>query len=147
MPSARGVASTVETGARYGSRYPRRTSVDAIHPAPANMIRPATGPRRIRTLRFVASFHTSLVTGPPSLGVGGPGGCACETRALELPHVGDDGPPVCGRNRPAVPGHQSKPVRDHVEDLPVRILQDLFLVEGGGWDVGSLEQDPPAVAA
>jgi len=61
--------------------------------------------------------------------------------------MGDNRPPVRGRDRPAVPGHQPHAVRDDVEDLPVRILQDLFLVERGGGDVASLKQNPPAVAA
>jgi hypothetical protein len=30
--------------------------------------------------------------------------------------------------------------------LPVRVLLDLLLVEGGGGDLASLEQDPLAVA-
>src|SRR5687767_3770896 len=65
--------------------------------------------------------------------------------ALELPHVGHDRPPVRGRDWPAIPGHQPYPVCDDVEDLPVRVLQNLLLMEGGGGDVAALEQDPPAV--
>ena len=61
--------------------------------------------------------------------------------------MGDDRPPVCRRDRPFVPGHQPGPVRDDVEDLPVRVVQDLLLVEGRGGDVAALEQDPLAVPA
>ena len=48
---------------------------------------------------------------------------ACLPLALELSHVGDDRPPVRRRDRPAVPGHQPCPVRDDVEDLPVRYFR------------------------
>src|SRR6185503_4219745 len=75
-------------------------------------------------------------------------GCSrCQPLALELSYVGDDRPPVGRGDRPAVRGHQSHPVRHDVEDLPVRVLQDLFVVEAGGGDVAALEQDPLALAA
>jgi hypothetical protein len=34
------------------------------------------------------------------------------------------------------------PVRDDVENLTVRVTHDLGIVEGSGWDLASLEQDP-----
>src|SRR5262245_24354058 len=114
----------------------------------ANITRPVTGPKMNSSLRFIAPFITPLVTMPPSLSArglirrlarrsfsgggrwsgGGHGRGACQPHALELPHVGDDRPSVRRRDRPAVPGHQTCPVRDDVEDLPVRVLQDLLLV-------------------
>src|SRR3954451_4578121 len=124
MPCSRGVASTAADGARYGSLYSWLTSVDAIQMAPANIRRPATGPRRTRTLRFIQPFATPLTTMPPSLDVRGRVGHALQPLAFELSDVGDDRPPVCGGDRPAVAGHQPFPVGNDVEDLPVRILQD-----------------------
>ena len=98
-------------------------------------------------MRFITA--SAVHRGACGLAAVSPGGAgargACQPLALELSHVGDDRPPVRGRDRPAVPGHQPHPVRDDVEDLPVRVLQDLLLVEGGGGDVASLEQDPLAV--
>src|ERR671913_325464 len=145
MPSARGVASTLAAGARYGSLYSRLTSVDAIQTAPANIRSPATGPRSTRSLRLIAPFITPFVTVLPSIdGRGGACG-AFQALAFEFSHVGDDRPPVCGRDRPPVPGHQPRHVGNDVEELPVRILQDLVMVKGRGGDVASLEQDPLAV--
>src|SRR5439155_1799856 len=136
---------------------------------PMNIRMPTTGPSRISTFRFIAPFSTPLDTVPPSLDAvrlraravgalrrdlaeaasrrrrGWRGRRAFQPLAIELSHVGDDRPPVRGRDRPPVPGHQPRPVRDDVEDLAVRVLQDLLLVEGGGGDVASLEQDPLAV--
>src|SRR5438876_11529257 len=110
-----------------------------------NIRMPATGPSRISTFRFIAPFSTPLDTVSPSLDARGRARHAFQPLALELSHVGDDRPPVRGRDRPPVPGHQPRPVRDDVEDLAVRVLQNLLLVEGGGGDVASLEQDPLAV--
>src|SRR5262245_60311069 len=129
-PSARGVASTVAAGARYGSRYSRLTSCEAIHTTAANITSPGTGPSTNSTFRFIAPFISA-----PSFGPGGRGRGACLPFALELPHVRDDRPPVSRRDWPAVPGHQPGPVRDHVEDLPVRVLQNLFLMERSRGDV------------
>src|SRR5688500_14448128 len=131
-----------------------------MNTTPANITRPVTGPSTNSSLRFVTPF----ILPPPSavprrLGRRGwcGGGCrrACGRGgagvarlpiALESSHVGDDRPSVCGRDRPAVGGHQPLPVRHDVEDLPVRVLQHLLLMEGGGRDVASLEQNPLAVA-
>src|SRR5882672_652047 len=117
----------------------------------ANITRPVTGPKMNAILRFIRPFIAPLVTVPPSL-VGRDGTCgACQQLALELSYVGDDRPPVRSGNRPAVRGHQSHPVRHDVEDLAVRVLQNLLVVEGGGGDVASLEQDaltvPPGIMA
>src|SRR5262245_27881118 len=79
--------------------------------------------------------------------VSGGGGGACQALAFELPHVRDDRPPVGRRNGPLVSGHEAEAVRDDVEDLPVRVLQDLLLVERGRGHVASLEQDALAVPA
>src|SRR4051794_15858653 len=141
MPCSRGVVSTAADGARYGSLYSWLTSVDAIQMAPANIRRPATGPRRTRTLRFIQPFATPLTTMPPSLDVRGRVGHALQPLAFELSDVGDDRPPVCGGDRPAVASHQPFPVGNDVEDLPVRILQDVLLVERGGGHVAALEED------
>src|SRR3954467_9548198 len=131
-PCARGVESTAASGARYASLYSLRLSrSDAIHIAPTNIRIPATGPRRISTLRLIAPFSTPFVTVPSSV-LHGRARSARQPLAFELPHVGDDRPPVRRRDRPAVSSHQPLAVRDHVEDLPVRVLEDLLLVEGGG---------------
>src|SRR6476660_9586635 len=119
-------------------------SDEAILTVAPNITRPRTGPRTIISLRFFMTFITSI-SGPLSLDARGSARCAGQPLALELSHVGNDRPPVCGRDRPAVPRHQPEPVRDHVEDLPVRVLQDLFLVEGSGGNVAALEQDSLAV--
>src|SRR3954471_187176 len=161
-PSARGVVSTAAAGARYGSLYSWCTSLDAIHTAPTNIMMPTTGPSRISILRFIAPFITPLVTVPASLGVrrrlsgGGRvrrscsgGGRACGTRqplVLEVSYIGDDRPPVARGDRPAVRGHQRQPVRHDVEEITVRGFHQPVLVEGGGGDVASLEQDAFAVA-
>src|SRR5262245_18684843 len=118
-----------------------------------NITIPTTGPRRNSTFRFIAPFITPFDTEPPSLdarrlvrrlarrrfsgggrtrGAWGPAG---QPLLLELSHVSDDRPPVRWRDRPAVRGHQSLPVRDDIEDLPVRVIQDLLLVERRGGDV------------
>src|SRR5918993_3513898 len=146
MPSARGVRSTAAEGARYGSLYSRLTSVDAIQIAPANITRPATGPRRTSTFRLSAPFMTPFVMVSSSLDASGRALDSFQPLALELSHVGEDRPPVRRRDGPAVPGHQPHPIRDDVEDLPVRVLQHLLLVEGGGRNVASLEEDPLAVS-
>src|SRR4029434_2092304 len=64
-----------------------------------------------------------------------------------LSHVGDDCPSVCRGDRPAVRRHESHPIRDDVKELPGRALQELLVVEAGGGDAASLEQDPFAVPA
>src|SRR5262245_60720065 len=113
----------------------------------ANITRPVTGPKMNSTLRLIAPFITPFVTVPPSL-VGCQRGCgASQPLALEVSYVGDDRPPVRRGDRPAVRGHESHPIRDDVEDLPVRVLHDLLVVEAGGGNVASLEQDPFTVAS
>src|SRR5215471_385589 len=97
------------------------------------------------SLRVVAAFSTRLVTLPPSLDAAGRGRGAGQPLALELPHVGNDRPPIRRRDRPAVPGHQPLTVGDDVEDLSVRIIDDLLLVKRGGGYVASLEQNALAV--
>src|SRR5687767_12673114 len=129
---------------------------ETVFATAANITRPRTGPRSTSSLRFFMAF----IGGPPSLvrlhrrrrglahrsfSGGGRARRACQPLALELSHIGDDRPPVGGRDRPFVPCHQPYAVRDDIEDLSVRILQDLLLVKRGGGDVASLEQDSPAV--
>src|SRR6185503_14518529 len=86
-------------------------------------------------------------SGGGSLSGGGRAGGASLPLALELSHVGDDRPSVRWGDRPAVRRHESHPIRDDVKELPVRVLQDLLVVEAGGGDAASLEQDPFAVPA
>src|SRR6185436_298102 len=144
----RGVTSTVEGLARYTSRYSARfTNTDTILTVAANITRPAIGPSTISSFRFITPF----IEASPSLGLAG---AAFWRRrgarlpfALELSHVGDDCPPVGGRDRPLVPGHQPCPVGDDVEDLAIGVVEDLLLVKGRRGDVAPLEQDPLAVAA
>src|SRR6187399_2389621 len=124
------------------------------------MTMPATGPSRTSTFRFIAPFMTPLLTGPSfffcrlarhSFSGGGSrsgrgrGRRGCQTLALEFSHVGDDRPAVCRRDGPPVGGHQALAIRDDVEDLSVRVLDDGVLVEGGGGNAASLEQDALAV--
>src|SRR5262245_18729876 len=109
-------------------------SDDAIFPVAANIASPRTGPRRISSFRFLRTFITVPSSfGRPlarrSLGGGGRVGRGGLPLALELAHVGDDRPAVRGRDGPALAGDQPEPVRDHVEDLPVGVLQDLLLVK------------------
>src|SRR5262245_41074022 len=98
------------------------------------------------SLRFIAPFMTPLLTVPPSLVSCARARSGCQPLLLELAHVRDDRPPVRSRDRPAVRRHQSHSVGDDVEDLPVRVLQNLLVVEAGGGDVASLEQDPLALS-
>src|SRR5688572_10956575 len=148
-PSARGVGSTAATGARYGSRYSRFVRNVAMNTTPANMIRPVTGPSTNSSLRF----ETPFILPPPSAvprwrrrSCGrGRARVARLPIALKPSHVGDDRPSVCGGDRPAVRRHQPLPIRNDVEDLPVRVLQDLLLVERRGGDIASLEQNAFAV--
>src|SRR4029453_18976845 len=102
----------------------------------ANITIPAMGPSTINSLRFDATFITPS---PSFRRVRRCRARAGQPLALELTHVGDDRPPVRWRGRPAVSGHQSEPVRDDVEDLPVGVLQDLLLMERGGGDVAPLK--------
>src|SRR5688500_5754822 len=167
-PAARGVEATVAARAPQGSLYSRRISHEAIWTTAPNSTRTRTGPRRNCSLRVIAARPSLDVqrlfqrrrrrpagrrgpngggswSGGGRLSGGGRAGGACQPILLHHSHVRDDCPAVRGRDRPAVPGHQSYPVRDDVEDLPVRVLQDLVLVEGGGGNVASLKQNPLAV--
>src|SRR5262245_13120075 len=156
-PSTRGVGSTTATGARYGSRYSRFVRNVAISRTAPNITRPVMGPRRNNTFRFKPPLIRPFATLSPLLGCrrfarrsfsgGRRRGSAGLPLAFEITDVGDDRPSVCRRDRPAVSGHQSEAVGDHVEDLPVRVLQNLFLVEARGRNVAPLEQDSLAVAA
>src|SRR5688572_9020957 len=130
-----------------------------MNTTPANITRPATGPSTNSSLRFATPFIVPSPSAVPCrLGRRDWSGGGCRraygrgragvTRlpiALKSSHVGHDRPPVRRGDRPAIRRHQPLPVRDDVEDLPVRVLQDLLLVERGGGDVTALEQDPLAV--
>src|SRR5688572_1357062 len=140
-PAARGVGSAIATGARYGSRYSRFVRNVAISTTAPNITRPVRGPSTNSSLRLATPF----ILPPPSTvargrgrrrGRGGGRGRRSgrgggRTRgaglpvALELTHVGDDRPAIRRRDRPTVRGHQPDPVGDHVEDLPVRVVQNL----------------------
>ena len=52
------------------------------------------------------AFLNMFATAPPSVDAWRRVRGSCQPLALELSHVGDDRPPVRGRDRPAVPGHQ-----------------------------------------
>src|SRR4029453_12325846 len=142
-PSTRGVVSTAAEGARYGALYSLLSTTDTIFTVAANITRATTGPRTNSSLRLVAAF----IPAPPSVGARGRGRAACQALALELSHVGDDRPPVRRRDRPAVAGHQPSTVRDHLEEVTVGVLEDLLLVERGGRDVASLEQEALSIPA
>src|SRR5688572_8077638 len=127
----------------------------------ANIARPVTGPSTNSSLRFFAPFIPSpfsrgtrgLVRRLARRRFSGGGSCsgrgrgcgACLPLALEFSHEGHDRPPVRGRDRPAVTGHQPLSVRDDVENLPVRVIRDLRVMEGRGGRA-LLEQDPPAIS-
>src|SRR5688572_5430499 len=141
-PSARGVGSTTAAGARYGALYSRFVRNVAINTTAPNITRPVMGPSTNSSLRFFTACRSlnarGLARRPVRRSLGGGGSLSGGGRArrafrpgaLELSHVGNDGPPVCRRNRPAVGWHQAYPVRDDVKELPVRVLHDLLLVEG-----------------
>src|SRR5688572_25176649 len=127
----------------------------------ANIARPVTGPSTNSSLRFFAPFIPSPFSrgarglvrrsasarglARRSLGGGGRGCDACLPLALELSHVGDDRPPVRGRNGPAVTSHQPLSVRDDVENLPVGVIRDLRVMEGRGGRT-LLEENPCAIS-
>ena len=120
-----------------GTKHEQQFAVRyAVHPAASISVCPPAWP---------PACPPQALAEVEAVGGGGRTRGACLPIALEPSHVGDDRPPVRRRDRPAVRRHQARPVRDDVEDLPVRVLQDLLLVEGGGGDVASLEQDPLAV--
>ena len=75
------------------------------HPArpPANITRPATGPRMNSSLRFITPFIRRSSRCSVTCGAR-PWPRACQPLALELSHVGDDRPPVRRRDRPAYAG-------------------------------------------
>src|SRR6185369_7021369 len=108
VPCWRGVASSTPTGTRNGSRYSWLTRKPAIFPTTARPMTTARIPSAMRTF--------GLPTGRPPL-------------LLQRAHVRDDRPAVRRCQRPAVGGHQPRTVGDDVEDLPVRVVADLVLVE------------------